>query len=201
MPSWRAALVYKPVTIGSIYFDAGTSFNPSAESLSLSAATANLPPEKNRTYELGHQVGPRPSAPLPARARIFRNRENQCARARSRQSSAGRSGRDTSAWTACEFQAQGPHHQPLGDCCRASPISIARWSARSIIPAAVGYPLANVPKYTFNFWTEYRLPQTLGGRRGQQLCFQPHRQLDRAARSHHRACSRKCRATGCSTRW
>jgi catecholate siderophore receptor len=24
-------------------------------------------------------------------------------------------------------------------------------------PAAVGYPLANVPKYTFNLWSEYRL--------------------------------------------
>src|SRR5262249_39592520 len=41
MPSWRAALVYKPVPAGSIYFDAGTSFNPSAETLSLSASTAN----------------------------------------------------------------------------------------------------------------------------------------------------------------
>ena len=48
-----AALVYKPVPIGSIYFAAGTSFNPSAESLSLSASNANLPPEKNRTYEVG----------------------------------------------------------------------------------------------------------------------------------------------------
>ncbi len=47
MPSWKAAAVYKPVAIGSIYFDAGTSFNPSAESLSLSASTASLPPEKN----------------------------------------------------------------------------------------------------------------------------------------------------------
>src|SRR6202012_1330631 len=27
--SWRGALVYKPVEIGSIYFAAGTSFNPS----------------------------------------------------------------------------------------------------------------------------------------------------------------------------
>ena len=26
-------------------------------------------------------------------------------------------------------------------------------------PAAIGYPLANVPKYTFNLWTEYRLPK------------------------------------------
>jgi catecholate siderophore receptor len=53
MPSWRAAVVYKPVSFGSVYFDAGTSFNPSAESLSLSASTANLPPEKNRTFEFG----------------------------------------------------------------------------------------------------------------------------------------------------
>ena len=49
-PTWRAALVYKPVGNGSIYFDAGTSFNPSAESLSLSAGTANIPPETNKTY-------------------------------------------------------------------------------------------------------------------------------------------------------
>ena len=57
MPSWRAAPGLQARRRGSIYFDAGTSFNPSAESLSLSAATANLPPEKNRTYEVGHQVG------------------------------------------------------------------------------------------------------------------------------------------------
>ncbi len=52
-PTWRAALVYKPVSFGSLYFDAGTSFNPSAETLSLSAGTANLPPETNKTFEFG----------------------------------------------------------------------------------------------------------------------------------------------------
>ena len=51
IPSWRAALVFKPVSKGSVYIASGTSFNPSAESLSLSAANANLPPEKNRTVE------------------------------------------------------------------------------------------------------------------------------------------------------
>jgi catecholate siderophore receptor len=51
--SWRGALVYKPVPIGSIYFAAGTSFDPSAEQLSLSTATANVAPEKNLTYEFG----------------------------------------------------------------------------------------------------------------------------------------------------
>ena len=53
MPSWRAGLVYKPVASGTLYAAAGTSFNPSAESLSLSASTANLPPEKNRNFEIG----------------------------------------------------------------------------------------------------------------------------------------------------
>src|SRR6185369_13753420 len=53
MTSWRAAIVYKPTSNGSVYFDYGTSFNPSAEALSLSATTANLEPEKNQTYEVG----------------------------------------------------------------------------------------------------------------------------------------------------
>ena len=35
MPSWRAAIVYKPLPNGSVYFAYGTSFNPSAETLSL----------------------------------------------------------------------------------------------------------------------------------------------------------------------
>ena len=46
-------MTYNPVEAGSIYIAAGTSFNPSAESLSLSAGNANLPPAKNITYEAG----------------------------------------------------------------------------------------------------------------------------------------------------
>ena len=53
LPTWRGALVYKPKRNGSVYFDAGNSFNPSAETLSLSAANANTPPEKNITFEIG----------------------------------------------------------------------------------------------------------------------------------------------------
>jgi len=60
MGSYRAALTYKPATNGSIYLAFGTSFNPSAEDLSLISSSrsfslnnANLDPEKNRTYELG----------------------------------------------------------------------------------------------------------------------------------------------------
>jgi len=58
--SYRAALTYKPATNGNIYLSFGTSFNPSAEDLSLISSSrsfslnnAQLSPEKNRTYELG----------------------------------------------------------------------------------------------------------------------------------------------------
>ena len=60
MPSYRAAIVYKPEQNGSIYFDYGTSFNPSAETLSqitsgrsLGIGNADLAPERNETFELG----------------------------------------------------------------------------------------------------------------------------------------------------
>ncbi|HEV2645063.1 MAG TPA: TonB-dependent receptor [Acidobacteriaceae bacterium] len=52
-PTYRASVVVKPGNDGSLYFDWGTSFNPSAESLSLSGNNAVAAPEENETYELG----------------------------------------------------------------------------------------------------------------------------------------------------
>jgi catecholate siderophore receptor len=49
----RAALVYKPTDDTSVYFSYGTSFNPSAENLSLAASNKDLGPEKDRTFEIG----------------------------------------------------------------------------------------------------------------------------------------------------
>ncbi len=58
MLSYRAGIVYKPVRAGSIYLGYGTSFNPTAEALSISTSSrepgiADLDPEENRTLELG----------------------------------------------------------------------------------------------------------------------------------------------------
>lgn len=60
LATYRAGIVYKPVPNGSFYFAHGTSFNPSAESLSqltsgrgLATQNALLPPEKNRSFEAG----------------------------------------------------------------------------------------------------------------------------------------------------
>lgn len=58
--SYRGALVYKPAPNGSVYAEMGTSFDPSAESLSqitsgrsLGISNADLAPEKNRGFEFG----------------------------------------------------------------------------------------------------------------------------------------------------
>jgi catecholate siderophore receptor len=51
--SWRTAAVYKPIPAVRTYFAYGTSFNPSAESLTLAANNAALPPEENESYEVG----------------------------------------------------------------------------------------------------------------------------------------------------
>jgi catecholate siderophore receptor len=49
----RAAVVVKPTPQQSYYFSFGTSFDPSAEALTLTAKTANLGPVKAKTFEVG----------------------------------------------------------------------------------------------------------------------------------------------------
>ncbi|MGE0714268.1 MAG: TonB-dependent receptor [Alphaproteobacteria bacterium] len=56
MFSYRAAAVFKPVKSQSYYIAYGTSFNPSAEYLALSANTIDVDPEENRIYELGAKI-------------------------------------------------------------------------------------------------------------------------------------------------
>jgi catecholate siderophore receptor len=49
----RAALIFLPTSRQTYYFAWGTSFNPSAEALTLAANTVNTPPEKTQSFELG----------------------------------------------------------------------------------------------------------------------------------------------------
>jgi catecholate siderophore receptor len=56
VPSPRVALVYKPAPWQSFYVSYGTSFDPSAEALTLTSATANLGPVKATTYEAGSKT-------------------------------------------------------------------------------------------------------------------------------------------------
>lgn len=52
----RLALVVKPTSWESLYFSYGTSFDPSAESLTLTTRTANLGTVKATTYEVGSKT-------------------------------------------------------------------------------------------------------------------------------------------------
>ena len=61
LATWRVGLVYKPKPNGTFYAAYGTSFNPSAEGLTLgNTATAansiNTPPEQTRSFELGTKL-------------------------------------------------------------------------------------------------------------------------------------------------
>lgn len=52
----RGGLVWQPTQTQSYYFSYGTSFNPSAETFSLSTTTADVDPEKNRNFEIGAKI-------------------------------------------------------------------------------------------------------------------------------------------------
>jgi catecholate siderophore receptor len=156
MPSWRAALVYKPVMIGSLYVAAGTSFNPSAETLSLSAANANLPPEKNTTFEGGSKWDFAQNR-LSLRAALF----------------------STTKTNAREPDPANPLLNVLAGDQRVNGVQaeatghvMKRWEVRTgyayldakvvssqYYPAAIGARLANAPRATFNIWNTWRLPE------------------------------------------
>jgi catecholate siderophore receptor len=154
-PTWRTAAVYKPVSNGSLYLDSGTSFNPSAETLALSAGTANLPPETNKTYEFGtkwdfHQ------GRLAINSSWFRTvKEN--AREVSPTNSLLYVLAGTQRVSGVEADIRG-HLTSRWEVLSSFAYLDSRVVNSRFYPGAIGYPLANVPKYTFNFWTEYYLP-------------------------------------------
>ena len=184
LPSWRGAVVYKPVTPVSIYVSAGNSFNPSAESLSLSAGTASLPPEENRTYEVGAKWDlAKPG--LSLRAALF-----QTDKLNAREPDPTNSLLNVLAGKqrVQGFQAELNGHLTRKWDAQASYAYLdATLRSSNFYPAAVGARLANVPAHTLTFWQTYRLPSSVSHRRRRQLRRRSNRQFHRALRPHHRA--------------
>jgi catecholate siderophore receptor len=155
LPSWRGAIVYKPSGKGSFYVSSGSSFNPSAESLSLSAGTADLPPEKNITYEAGTKWELF-SSKFSVRGAVFRTDKNNArepdpnnpalnvlaGKERVNGFELNTSGRITDRW------------QMLLGYAHLDPKVISS----NYYPQSVGLPLANVPANTFTFWNAYNVP-------------------------------------------
>jgi catecholate siderophore receptor len=178
-PTYRAAVVVKPRPTGSVYFDWGTSFNPAAESLSLSGNNATSPPENNQTFELGAKWAFLRDR-LALNGSIFRT-EKLNARETDPTNSANVENAGNQLVRGLQIGALG--HLPssfdliLGyaylngfvekSILNASPFSavntllIAAHDPRAntapfyINPA--GFPLANVPKNSANLWVTHRL--------------------------------------------
>ena len=153
--AWRAAAVYKPTAIGSIYFDAGTSFNPSAETLALSAGTANLSPESNYTYEFGTKWDLRKGR-LTLNSSWFRTTK-QNAREVSPINSLLYVLAGTQRVTGTEVDVRG-HIMSRWDVLASYAYLDSRVVGSQFYPGAVGHQLANVPANTLSYWNDYRLP-------------------------------------------
>ncbi len=157
-PSWRAGLVYKPVPEGAIYFDYGTSFDPSAEALSLSAATTALPPEKNETYELGAKWDFLAGA-LSVRGALFRIEQLNA-----REPDPNDPLLDV---LAGDERVDGVNLEVTGRLTRSWKIFANYSYMRSELVSsgdykyAVGGPLANVPENTAGLWSTLALPWKL----------------------------------------
>lgn len=167
MLSGRAGLVFKPTDNGRIYVAYGTSFNPSAEFLAssgggVSAATTNLDPEENETWELG------------TKWELFDRRlELDAAVFRVEKTNARETMADGSTQLAGEQRVQGVELGVTGHITEQwdvfanytfldSETLKAANTAAGI--AKEGQALANTPPRSFNLWTSYELPAgwTLG---------------------------------------
>lgn len=152
--SGRAGLVYKPAQNGSVYVAYGTSFNPSAESLTLTAATANLDPETSESYEIGTKWELL-DAKLNVTSALFRTNKTNA-----------RTTDPIGAVTVLEGE-QRVDGIELGATGQLTP----EWQVfggytfmtseveRSRVAAEVGKEVAQVPDHSFTLWTTYQLPE------------------------------------------
>ncbi len=156
MPSWRGAMVFKPVAGASIYFAYGTSFNPSAETLALTVATQNAPPEENRTFEVGTKWDFY-ARKLSLRAAAFRTDKTNA--------------RETVNATTVVLSGS---QRVNGFQVQANGYVTSRWeilasyayldgkvTRSQVFPLSVGAQLANVPRNTFSTWSNFQLPWRL----------------------------------------
>ena len=154
LPSVRAAITYKPLPYGRIYFAYGTSFNPSAETLALAVNTADLAPEKNETFELGTKLDVLHER-LSLSSSVFQI-EKLNARVPDPNNAA--------------FNVLGGDQRVRGFEIGVAGSITENWQVsagyayldsrviKSSIAASLGLALANTPKNTFSLWTSYQLP-------------------------------------------
>ena len=161
-PTYRAAFVYKPSTRGSVYFDYGTSFNPAAESLSLSVGLANssAAPEENESYETGAKWSFLNERLLVEGAWFRTEKDNARETDPTNSNNIVAAGNQLVKGVQASVAGRLPEGMNLivGYAYLDSSVISSKF-----FPTAVGYPLANVPNQTFNMFVTHALPWRLNG--------------------------------------
>jgi len=157
-PSYRAAFVYKPSSHGSVYFDYGTSFNPSAETLSLSVGNSILPPEENETYEVGSKWSFLNERLLMEGAFFRTEKDNARETDPTNSNNIVLAGNQLVKGVQFSLVGRLPQGMDLvlGYAYLDSDVIYSKE-----FPTSIGYPLANVPKQTFNAFVTHQLPWRL----------------------------------------
>lgn len=160
MLSFRAGAIFKPVQEGSVYAAYGTSFNPSAEALTLAnTATAtngvNTDPEKSRTIEVGSKWELF-AKKLLASIALFRTEKTNA--------------RTEDAANPADIVVLDGKQRVDGIEIGAAGNITDQWSlftgytymdskvVSSRTASEVGRPLANTPRHSASIWNTYELP-------------------------------------------
>ncbi len=163
MLSYRAGIVFKPVKEGSVYFGYGTSFNPTAEALSISTSSrrpgiADLDPEENTTIELGTKWELM-NRQLFVSAAIFRTEKTN---ARTQDLD------DPNDLLVLEgeqlvqgFEAGISGHLLERLNIYAGYTYLDTEVTESKNPSEIGHALANSPQHSFNWWSTYQVDENL----------------------------------------
>ncbi len=152
--TWRAAALYKPARNGSVYFGYGTSYNPSAEGLTLAATTVLLDPEKGQNFELGTKWDFFEDR-LACTLALFRTEKTNAR-------TPGLAGEPPMV-LAGEQRVDGVEVGAAGSLTSKAKIFssytfMTSETRKSNTPAEVGKEIPGVPQHMFNLWTTYQLP-------------------------------------------
>ena len=147
----RAALIFKPTPLQTYYVSYGTSFDPSAEALSLTTKTANLGPVKGKTYEVGTKDQLLDGRLLFTGALFHTVVDNAQTNDPENPSLTVLNGNQRV--NGLETQLTGYLTQHLEITAGFAYLDGRTLSAGT--PAYVGQPLQNVAKNAVNLWTEY----------------------------------------------
>jgi catecholate siderophore receptor len=154
MWSYRAGIVFHPISTHSYYFAYGTSFNPSAEALALAENNVSTPPEKNESFEFGAKVD-LPGGALRLQAAVFRLDKTN---ARTTDPITGLMVREGEQRVqGVEFGVAGrllPRWHLFAGYTYLDSELLKAIDAPGAVPTQ-GNELANTPQHSATFWTTY----------------------------------------------